>query len=178
MLATLCPQCDASRPCGCWQCCRSPHKEHAFGLMKSSSSPSCAQPIKTAQDLKAACWVCPAAGCRVLRFGLSLPLCTLRGHRDLCDLWARPPAPSPTKGSGSNPALPNLRLCSTNSRVACQVHSWTSQTAHAKPQVFYETFPVMKTFLWGFFFFFSFPSSSPLLLLLVEWCFPKTKGLV
>lgn len=41
----------------------------------------------------------------------------------------------------------------------------TSRITHAKPQVFYETFPVMKTFLWGFIFF--FPSSSPPLLLLL-----------
>lgn len=87
--------------------------------------------------------------------------------------------PAPRRAPTPTPALPNLRLSSTNSRVACQVHSWTSQAAHAKPQVFYETFPVMKTFLWGFFFFFfSFPSSSPLLLLLAEWCLPKTKGTV
>jgi len=65
--------------------------------------------------------------------------------------------PAPRRAPTPTPALPNLRLSSTNSRVACQVHSWTSQAAHAKPQVFYETFPVMKTFLWGFFFFF-FPS--------------------
>lgn len=103
---------------------------------------------------------------------------------------ARSPAPSPSEGSCS-PSFPlpsspselqphrNTRLRSINSRVACQVHSLTSRIAHAKPQVFYETFPVMKTFLWGFFF--SFPSSSPLLLLLLlpgGWCpsQKKTKG--
>lgn len=64
--------------------------------------------------------------------------------------------PAPRRALTPTPALPNLRLSSTNSRVACQVHSWTSQAAHAKPQVFYETFPVMKTFLWGFFSFFFF----------------------
>lgn len=44
------------------------------------------------------------------------------------------------------------------------MHSLTSRITHAKPQVFYETFPVMKTFLWGFIFFlpFFFPSSPPL----------------
>lgn len=100
---------------------------------------------------------------------------------------ARSPAPSPSEGSCS-PSFPlpsspselqphrNTRLRSINSRVACQVHSLTSRIAHAKPQVFYETFPVMKTFLWGFFF--SFPSSSPLLLLLLlpgGWC-PSQKN--
>lgn len=90
----------------------------------------------------------------------------------------RPPlAPAPTEGfcppsslvPSSSPRQPwlhrNTRLRSINSRVACQVHSLTSRITHAKPQVFYETFPVMKTFLWGFISF--FPSSSPLLLLLL-----------
>lgn len=110
------------------------------------------------------------------------PVETLHGTRR-----AHSPAPSPSEGSCS-PSFPlpsspselqphrNTRLRSINSRVACQVHSLTSRIAHAKPQVFYETFPVMKTFLWGFFF--SFPSSSPLLLLLLlpgGWC-PSQKN--
>lgn len=75
-------------------------------------------------------------------------------------LSSPPPHPQP---ASAPPKYQTAR--SINSRVACQVHSLTSQITHAKPQVFYETFPVMKTFLWGFIFF--FPSSSPLLLLLL-----------
>lgn len=101
------------------------------------------------------------------------------GEQDPRDVF--PPHPGPDRGflcpELAGPILPPppasappkyQTVRSINSRVACQVHSLTSRITHAKPQVFYETFPVMKTFLWGFIFF--FPSSSPLLLLLpVGW---------
>lgn len=81
--------------------------------------------------------------------------------------FLHPKSPVPPPAPVSTP--PKYQSCSINSRVPCQVHSLTSRITHAKPQVFYETFPVMKTFLWGFIFF--FPSSSPPLLLLfpVGW---------
>lgn len=72
-----------------------------------------------------------------------------------------PQIPGPTPPSASTPL--KYQSCSINSRVPCQVHSLTSQITHAKPQVFYETFPVTKTFLWGFIFLlpFFFPSPPP-----------------
>lgn len=71
---------------------------------------------------------------------LKLPAFLLSDTQALLPLYLQPPAPVKYQTERSS-----------NSRVACQVHTLTNQKTHAKPQVFYETFPVMKAFLWGFF---------------------------
>jgi len=102
--------CEASSSVGAGSAAGLRTRSTPLGSQRAASHPAVlsqlrAQPIKTAQDLKAACWVCSAAGCRMLCFGFSLALCTLRGHRDLWVPVGMSPCTQPHGGLRLQPQL-------------------------------------------------------------------------